>query len=226
MAEATVQELRALYEKSRKLLTRRKKTAHRLRMAYRRAIKRRKQRAAITARKKRAWLRAKDGGRERAVEWALSKVGVHETPGRPNEGPQIDTWNRAVSLPPGPYAYWCGSFVHAALKAGGLDFPDWIRYTPSIYTYAQQRKYGLSLVTADKAQPGDLILYDFDGGGIDHVGLYIGQGETVEGNTSPGTGGSQNNGGGVYKRTPRGRYYYVHIDYSKAPKKVKGEEKH
>jgi cell wall-associated NlpC family hydrolase len=43
----------------------------------------------------------------------------------------------------------------------------------------------------------------FPGGNSDpvhHVGIYIGKGYTIEGNTSSGTAGDQSNGGGVFKR--------------------------
>jgi peptidoglycan hydrolase-like protein with peptidoglycan-binding domain len=56
------------------------------------------------------------------------------------------------------------------------------------------------------AQAGDLVCFDWDDDGIsDHVGIvefnagsYL---QTIEFNTSPGNGGSQGNGGGVYRRT-------------------------
>jgi cell wall-associated NlpC family hydrolase len=49
-------------------------------------------------------------------------------------------------------------------------------------------------------KPGDWIYYKFPGvshDACDHVGLYIGENKTIEGNTSPGLQGSQNNGGVV-----------------------------
>ena len=59
---------------------------------------------------------------------------------------------------------------------------------------------------AIRAQPGDVILFDWGGDGVcDHVGVveknfgsYV---QTIEGNTSSGSSGSQSNGGGVYRRT-------------------------
>ena len=54
-------------------------------------------------------------------------------------------------------------------------------------------------------QPGDVLCFDWDGDGVaDHTGFALGrEGEyvrTVEFNTSSGAGGSQSNGGGVYRR--------------------------
>ena len=77
----------------------------------------------------------------------------------------------------------CGTALRAASKAGA--------------------------VIADKRQamPGDIVIFDWPtvAGGNDHTGIvelnkgsYI---QTIEGNTSPGSSGSQGNGGGVYRRT-------------------------
>lgn len=61
------------------------------------------------------------------------------------------------------------------------------------------------LISKTSAQAGDIICFDWDGDGVaDHVGIveanrgsYV---QTIEGNTSSGAGGSQSNGGGVYRR--------------------------
>ena len=63
------------------------------------------------------------------------------------------------------------------------------------------------LVANEDAQPGDLVMFDWQGDGIaDHIGIVEenhpdeGWMQTIEGNTSSGSGGSQSNGGGVYRR--------------------------
>lgn len=63
------------------------------------------------------------------------------------------------------------------------------------------------LVANEDAQPGDLVIFDWQGDGVaDHIGIVEenhpdeGWMQTIEGNTSPGSGGSQSNGGGVYRR--------------------------
>lgn len=70
---------------------------------------------------------------------------------------------------------------------------------------ANARRAG-ALVPARQARPGDLVCFDWNRDGVaDHVGIVVanlGWGlATIEFNTSPGTGGSQGNGGGVYRRT-------------------------
>lgn len=67
-------------------------------------------------------------------------------------------------------------------------------------------KAGLIRSNKKSAQPGDLVIFDWGSdGNVDHIGIvelnkgsYI---QTIEGNTSSGTSGSQSNGGGVYRRT-------------------------
>lgn len=63
------------------------------------------------------------------------------------------------------------------------------------------------LVLNEDAQPGDLVMFDWQGDGVaDHIGIVEvnhpdeGWMQTIEGNTSSGSGGSQGNGGGVYRR--------------------------
>lgn len=63
------------------------------------------------------------------------------------------------------------------------------------------------LVSNEDAQPGDLVMFDWHGDGVaDHIGIVEvnhpddGWMQTIEGNTSSGNGGSQSNGGGVYRR--------------------------
>ena len=63
------------------------------------------------------------------------------------------------------------------------------------------------LVDNEDAQPGDLVMFDWQGDGVaDHIGIVEvnhpdeGWIQTIEGNTSSGSGGSQSNGGGVYRR--------------------------
>lgn len=45
-----------------------------------------------------------------AASEALARVGVKETPGKPNSGPEVDLFLASVGLPSGQS--WCASFVH------------------------------------------------------------------------------------------------------------------
>ena len=144
-------------------------------------------------------------GRSKTIRWALSRVGVVEHPPYSNSGPYISDWIRMGGGEPG-YA-WCQYFCNAGLKVGGGE-QLMSGYTVQVVEWARQRMHGLKIVSFAQAQPGDFVYFKFpgvSGDECDHVGLFLshqdGTVTCVEGNTSPGNGGSQNNGGGVFKRT-------------------------
>ena len=69
-------------------------------------------------------------------------------------------------------------------------------------------------VSVYDARPGDVVIYDWDGGGTDHVGFVeknLGGGtlQTIEGNTSSGSYGSQSAGNGVWRRVRNQSIAYV-----------------
>lgn len=217
--DPTEQQLRDELARTRKALTRRRRAVRAAKAVYLAAIKRRKRKQALKARREaklNAYLeRKRNRGRKAAVDYAVKHVGTHEAPGYPNSdrGGVIDRWIRDCGLTPGPWAPWCGCFVHACLKAGGVDLPDGVRYTPTILAWARGKQYGLSLVSPSKARAGDIVLYDWEGDGVmDHTGLVLSPGVAIEGNTQPGSGGNQSDGGGVYKRARTGSYY-VRVSY-------------
>lgn len=102
---------------------------------------------------------------------------------------------------------WCAVFVSWVWKQAGhplppIDRPYGYINCASAVNYA--KAHGLWDESGHYA-PGDIVLYDFDGHGVaGHTGIVVADDgrhlTTVEGNTSPGTGGSQANGGGVYLR--------------------------
>lgn len=119
---------------------------------------------------------------------------------------------------------WCGAFVAWVLKKNGIDM--WKLgcsnpfYTPTIGAWA--KKTGRWTSTP---RPGYLVLFNFGKGRISHVGIVEkvlsgGYVQTIEGNTSGSSRGSQNNGGGVWrKKRKSGIVCYVKITYdtSSAP---------
>lgn len=162
-------------------------------------------RQLANARRSLAILRA----RRKAVTWAMIKTGTVEHPPGSNKGPGISEWEKRWLGYDG-YS-WCGAFAGCALEAGGVKGLVGARivYTPAILEDARAGKNGFEkLVPLEKARRGDLILMDFEAGGapVMHVGVardwYRGGGviKTIEGNTSSGTVGSQDNGGGVFPR--------------------------
>ena len=96
---------------------------------------------------------------------------------------------------------WCADFVSyiASQTLGEENLPDWYKncnraYCPDILSNA---KANGAFVGEEQAQPGDAVLFDWNGDGVaDHIGYVTninGDGtiDTIEGNTSGGNAGSQ-----------------------------------
>lgn len=146
-------------------------------------------------------------GGTRTVRWALSRVGVVERPAFSNSGPFISDWLRMSDGQPGwP---WCQAFANAGVFIGTARKVQLKScYTPQVVDWARNREHGLRIVSSSEAAPGDLVYFKFPGISsdfCDHVGILESKGRgvvnTIEGNTSRGNGGSQNNGGGVFRRS-------------------------
>lgn len=136
-----------------------------------------------------------------AVAWCRRQLGTTEHPPGSNWGEPVEDWIRFTGYT-GPVP-WCGCFAaFAVVKIGGAAIPAVQRlgYHGFIIDDARAGRNGLRAVPVEEARPGDLVAYDFA-----HIGVIVGRTEagavhTIEGNTSPASGGSQNNGGGVYER--------------------------
>ena len=142
------------------------------------------------------------------VAWALKQVGTHEDAGRPNRGRRVDEWaDRIGAWMRGQP--WCGSFCwNAWHEALGRDLDRRTVSTVAIRDLARAGQGGYRRwKPLSQVLPGDFIVYGT--GGPQHVGIYVGGGRVVEGNTSPGTGGSQADGGGVYIRSLAQRRSWV-----------------
>ena len=86
----------------------------------------------------------------RAVSYALSKVGY-----------------RYVAAAAGPSSFDCSGLTMTAWRQAGVSLPHY-----SYSQYSSTRRISLS-----DARPGDLVF--FFGGGVHHVGMYIGNGKMV-----------------------------------------------
>jgi hypothetical protein len=132
-----------------------------------------------------------------AISFAHAQLGTMEHPAGSNTGPKIDAWQAACGVHAAP---WCGCFVNACLVAAGFPSEEWLRYCPSIEASAKAGVGGWSWHSLSEARNGDLITY---GAAIAvHVGLVVVAADhvTIEGNTSAGAAGSQDNGGMVALR--------------------------
>lgn len=170
-------------------------------------------------------------GHVAAVMWALKQVGTAEQPAGSNKGPKITQWqvDSGYTWVPGAAAGvpWCQCFANAAAVAGGAPQLK-TGYTPAVLAGTGDFKR----IPESQAEAGDMVFFKWPGvsnDSCDHVGILTAPARstgsvvtTVEGNTSPGTAGSQNNGGGVYHRsgaTARPKSLvagYVRVPYPKA----------
>ncbi|MDR6861990.1 peptidoglycan-binding protein [Phycicoccus sp. 3266] len=97
---------------------------------------------------------------------------------------------------------WCAAAVSDWLNRGGeLEEFDGqaMFYCPAIEALAKRKGRWFA-----SPRVGDLVLYSFGASEAIHIGIVEKVNattiQTIEGNTSPDDSGSQNNGGGVYRR--------------------------
>lgn len=139
-------------------------------------------------------------GPGRAIKFMLDHAGWHEDVGRPNRARWLDAWAREV----GEWMVgqpWCGLAVWKAAKAAGTTLSTQTMSTVAIRNMAMRGEGGFKAWHGPNVAPklGWVAIYGSNG--PQHTGLYLGNGRVGEGNTSPGNGGSQNNGGGLYIRS-------------------------
>jgi len=138
-----------------------------------------------------------------ALAEALRHVGVRESPPGSNRT-MFGRWFGVDGVP------WCAIFVSYCFDVGaGVVLcrrwygagtgPRGVAYVPTLSAWL--RATGRAV---DDPQPGDLAIFDWDGGLPDHVGIVVranGAGlQTVEGNTAV---GNDSDGGEVMRRERR-----------------------
>lgn len=161
-------------------------------------------------------------GPDAALKYAAGAIGVTERPAGSNWGPRIEGWIRAAGYTsPVP---WCGCFVNACLIAAGVPSgAGWIGYTPYIVSRARAGTGGWSWHGPRSGRRGDLALFDTPGGDpAVHVAIVEDRRnatlyQTLEGNTSPGSSGSQANGGGVFRRARSTSGHFRVIGFARPP---------
>lgn len=134
---------------------------------------------------------------QRVLDLADSQVGTVE--GRGGGTPYHRNYGIAADQP------WCAVFVWDMFREAGaatLIGPK-TAYTPTLANWFRQRGQW-----SDTPTVGALVFYDWPSDSrnrIQHVGIVESIGpntiQTIEANTSSGVAGSQDNGGGVWRRT-------------------------
>lgn len=151
--------------------------------------------------------------------------GIHEE--SPNWGPRVRDYLRATDIDiPAP---WCAAFVNFCAETAAqllddvrspLEFVTREALVMDYVTYGSDRDW---IISPFRAKPGDLVAFSFRGSaGWNHMGivmdapLYLERGDgtkeygrvtTIEGNTSPGIGATdeerEREGEGVYRKRRR-----------------------
>ncbi len=140
------------------------------------------------------------------VAKARSYIGVTEDPAGSNCNPFSSYLGR-------PCHYWCADFTAAVLRQCGAPIPPGADTASTRLNLAAWKKAG-QWVGPHEIQPGDVAFFHISGRNgsnpnvPDHTGIAVQAAggsflATVEGNTSSGASGSQDNGGGVYARNRR-----------------------
>lgn len=150
---------------------------------------------------------------------AASRIGYY-APDDPNPGSEAGRYWAARTgqqwlAGPSDSVWWCMLFVSMCLdECGQIDAIGGFSFNTD-YTVNQVRKHPEAyFVSVYDARPGDVVIYNWDGGGTDHVGFVeknLGGGtlQTIEGNTSSGDYGSQSAGNGVWRRVRNHSIAYV-----------------
>lgn len=140
---------------------------------------------------------------ERVIEIARGELGQHEYPPGSNH---IGYWNDYDERMQGQP--WCLIFLWWCFRKAGERMAFFAgAKTASCGTYARWCTAQSATVPITEVRPGDIVLLNFHGGSSpEHCGLVIevlgfGLVKTIEGNTSPGEEGSQDNGGCVAQKT-------------------------
>lgn len=188
-------------------LTGRRRELKGVRKRERRVVKRiGRLRVSITRRRRNLAAATAGAAGARAVDFLMDRAGWHET-GSSNDSEFLGGWRERFDMPWMRGQPWCGLAVMAAWSYGaGKSLPQDTVSTVAILNRARSGN-GFKAVRSTDAKPGDLVVFNYPGGAAaEHVGLARGPARnglipTVEGNTSPGSGGSQNNGGGIWPRS-------------------------
>ena len=123
------------------------------------------------------------------LEIAVGEIGCTESPPGSNRT-KYGAWYGLDGEP------WCMMFVQWCFSMAGWPLPYRTASCSGLESWYREHRPG---DVHREPEPGDIVIYTFGHTGIvervDDGGVTA-----IEGNTSPGDSGSQDNGGGVYRR--------------------------
>jgi hypothetical protein len=154
---------------------------------------------------RKAWLSEQDTGAKGFLHIIEGYLGKHEDAGRQNRADWLDPLLQQVGFSPATAPPYCAIGLIACFRKAGLDAVrnSWA-FTPAWLRDGRDGDMGWKSVAVASRKPGDIGFIKIPGvstNSCDHVYTMDDDIDfTNEFNTSPGNGGSQNNGGGVYRR--------------------------
>jgi hypothetical protein len=148
--------------------------------------------------------------REKAMKHQEGKVGITEDPSGSNCDHREDGIRRSQDECAGGgtwlrYQPWCGCWAYRALQVAGVKGID--SHLASVASIEDAARSGSKCYRGwstdrSKVKKGDLVIIGGYGVHVEQVRGFSGSNVlTYGGNTSPGTSGSQSNGGGAFKRS-------------------------
>lgn len=149
------------------------------------------------------------------LDIAKAEIGVKESPANSNNV-KFNTWFYGKSVSGKAYP-WCMAYVQWCFNRANMRLPCVTASCSELLNWYKRNHPECVKTSAPKA--GDIVIYTFGHTGI--VESASGNSITaIEGNTSPGSSGSQSNGGQVCRRT-RQTYTvtaYIRPNYDKEVK--------
>ena len=143
-------------------------------------------------------------GRSACKDWLEGFLGVSENPSGSNRGsPQPSKWQERVYGDDG--VPWCACFAGCSAWDNGVSGS----VTAGVANNTELARQGKGIYKGYTTDPSRVHAGDHAFIGSDHTGVIYDRESmtTIEGNTSPGSEGSQYNGGCVAKRDRGGGYW-------------------
>lgn len=136
------------------------------------------------------------------LDTAKSYIGIKELTGK-NDGLAVEKFLKSVGRKKGDA--WCAAFVSYCLIANNVKYPVKMSGLARVFKTKKSIKAKDVLTGRYSIPSGTIIVWERGNTITGHIGFVIEQTGrnkfiTVEGNTSSGISGSQNEGDGVYKR--------------------------
>jgi cell wall-associated NlpC family hydrolase len=95
----------------------------------------------------------------------------------PVAGPRRYVLDEALNMLGVPYRH--GGSTPTGFDCSGLVYYSHLRAGIELPRTAQQQRSHSRVVTGQGLQPGDLVFFRLAGRGVDHVGIYVGNGQFV-----------------------------------------------